>query len=35
MINISAGSFKPDFTDTGNYNTNVKIAENLGGNKGF
>ena len=34
-VNISAGGFKPDFTDIGNYNPNVNIAANLGGDKGF
>lgn len=34
-VNISAGGFKPDFTDVGNYNPNVNIAANLGGDKGF
>ena len=34
-VNISAGGFKPDFTDVTNYNPNVNIAANLGGDKGF
>ena len=34
-IDFSAGGFKPDFTDIGNYNPNVNIAANLGGDKGF
>ena len=34
-VNISAGGFKPDFTDIGNYNPNVNGAANLGGDKGF
>ena len=34
-VNISAGGFKPDFTDIGNYNPNVNVAANLGGDKGF
>ena len=34
-VNISAGGFKPDFTDIGNYNPNINIAANLGGDKGF
>ena len=34
-VNISAGGFKPDFTNIGNYNPNVNIAANLGGDKGF
>ena len=34
-VNISAGGFKPDFTDISNYNPNVNIAANLGGNEGF
>ena len=34
-VNISAGGFKPDFTDISNYNPNVNVAANLGGNEGF
>ena len=34
-INFSAGGFKPNLTDIGNYNPNVNIAANLGGDKGF
>jgi hypothetical protein len=34
-LNISAGGFKPDFTDIGNYNPNVNVAANLGGDEGF
>ena len=34
-INVSAGGFKPDFTDITNYNPNVNIAANLGGDQGF
>jgi len=34
-VNISAGGFKPDFTDIGNYNPNINVAANLGGDKGF
>ena len=34
-VNISAGGFKPDFTDIANYNPNVNVAANLGGDKGF
>ena len=34
-INISAGGFKPDFTDITNYNPNVNVAANLGGDQGF
>tara|TARA_Y100000004_G_scaffold116229_1_gene130619 strand:+ start:199 stop:786 length:588 start_codon:yes stop_codon:yes gene_type:complete len=34
-INISAGGFKPDFTDIANYNPNVNVAANLGGDEGF
>ena len=34
-INFSAGGFKPDFTDISNYNPNVNIAANLGGDQGF
>ena len=34
-INFSAGGFKPDFTDISNYNPNVNIAANLGGDEGF
>ena len=34
-INFSAGGFKPDFTDISNYNPNVNVAANLGGNEGF
>ena len=34
-VNISAGGFKPDFTDIGNYNPNVNLAANFGGDKGF
>ena len=34
-INVSAGGFKPDFTDISNYNPNVNVAANLGGDKGF
>ena len=34
-VNISAGGFKPDFTDISNYNPNVNVAANLGGDKGF
>ena len=34
-INFSAGGFKPDFTDISNYNPNINVAANLGGNEGF
>ena len=34
-VNISAGGFKPDFTDIANYNPNVNVAANLGGDEGF
>ena len=34
-VNISAGGFKPDFTDITNYNPNVNVAANLGGDQGF
>jgi len=34
-INFSAGGFKPNLTDIGNYNPNVNVAANLGGDKGF
>ena len=34
-INISAGGFKPNLTDIANYNPNVNVAANLGGDKGF
>ena len=34
-VNISAGGFKPDFTDISNYNPNVNVSANLGGNEGF
>ena len=34
-VNISAGGFKPEFTDIGNYNPNVNVAANLGGDEGF
>ena len=34
-INFSAGGFKPDFTDISNYNPNIKVAANLGGDEGF
>tara|TARA_R100000149_G_scaffold49408_1_gene20334 strand:- start:235 stop:513 length:279 start_codon:yes stop_codon:yes gene_type:complete len=32
-INFSAGGFKPNLTDIGNYNPNVNVAANLGGDK--
>ena len=34
-INFSAGGFKPDFTDISNYNPNINVAANLGGDEGF
>ena len=34
-INISSGGFKPNLTDITNYNPNVNVAANLGGDKGF
>ena len=34
-IDFSAGGFKPNLTDIANYNPNVNIAANLGGDKGF
>ena len=34
-INISAGGFKPNLTDITNYNPNVNVAANLGGDEGF
>ncbi len=34
-INISAGGFKPNLADIANYNPNVNVAANLGGDKGF
>ena len=34
-VNISAGGFKPDFTDIGNYNPNVNVSAKLGGDEGF
>ena len=34
-IDFSAGGFKPNLTDIANYNPNVNIAANLGGNEGF
>ena len=34
-VNISAGGFKPNLTDIANYNPNVNVAANLGGDKGF
>ena len=32
-VNISAGGFKPDFTDIGNYNPNVNVSAKLGGDE--
>ena len=34
-IDFSAGGFKPNLTDIANYNPNVNIAANLGGDEGF
>ena len=34
-IDFSAGGFKPDFTDISNYNPNINVAANLGGDEGF
>ena len=34
-VNISAGGFKPDFTDISNYNPNVNVSAKLGGDEGF
>jgi len=34
-INISSGGFKPNLADITNYNPNVNVAANLGGDKGF
>ena len=34
-IDFSAGGFKPNLTDIANYNPNINIAANLGGDKGF
>lgn len=34
-INISSGGFKPNLTDITNYNPNVNVAANLGGDEGF
>ena len=34
-VNISAGGFKPNLTDISNYNPNVNVAANLGGDEGF
>ena len=34
-IDFSAGGFKPNLTDIANYNPNVNLAANFGGDKGF
>ena len=34
-VNISAGGFKPNLADIANYNPNVNLAANFGGDKGF
>lgn len=34
-VDFSAGGFKPDFTDIANYNPNVNLAANFGGDTGF
>ena len=34
-VNISAGGFKPNFTDIANYNPNVNVSAKLGGDEGF
>ena len=34
-INFSAGGFNPNLTDISNYNPNVNVTANLGGDEGF
>ena len=34
-INFSTGGFKPNLTDISNYNPNVNVTANLGGDEGF